>query len=226
MPLTIHCPACSKKLQIPDKLMGRMVRCPSCHKAFEAAESAGGQTEPEDSVSAGPGKDAGAGYSINPARTVSPKVVFDSDDVDDDEPVARKRRRRRGDGSAALAPAISLLCVAVLSLILSLIYGAFQLLVVAKNLPPPPPGMDEARKAGYEIGVRVGAYGFPIAFLLWTIFVLAGSIQMLRLRSYGLAITGAVVALLPCNPGCILGLPFGIWAIIVLAKPEVKEAFH
>jgi hypothetical protein len=48
---------------------------------------------------------------------------------------------------------------------------------------------------------------------------------MLRLRTYGLAITGAIVALLPCNPGCLLGLPFGIWALVALAQPDIKDAF-
>jgi hypothetical protein len=28
------------------------------------------------------------------------------------------------------------------------------------------------------------------------------------------------------SPCCFIGLPIGIWALIVLAKPEVKAAFH
>jgi hypothetical protein len=35
-----------------------------------------------------------------------------------------------------------------------------------------------------------------------------------------------VVAMVPClSPCCILGLPLGIWALIVLMKPEVKSSF-
>ena len=40
------------------------------------------------------------------------------------------------------------------------------------------------------------------------------------------ALVSAVLALLPClSPCCVLGLPFGIWALVTLNKPEVKEAF-
>jgi hypothetical protein len=28
------------------------------------------------------------------------------------------------------------------------------------------------------------------------------------------------------GPCCIVGIPFGIWAIVVLSKPEVKRAFE
>jgi hypothetical protein len=34
------------------------------------------------------------------------------------------------------------------------------------------------------------------------------------------------MALIPCLGPCyILGIPAGIWALVVLARPEVREAF-
>lgn len=37
----------------------------------------------------------------------------------------------------------------------------------------------------------------------------------------------AILAMIPCvSPCCLLGLPLGIWALIVLLKPEVKAAFQ
>jgi hypothetical protein len=31
----------------------------------------------------------------------------------------------------------------------------------------------------------------------------------------------------PCiSPCCLVGLPIGIWALVVLNKPEVKSSFH
>jgi len=36
---------------------------------------------------------------------------------------------------------------------------------------------------------------------------------------------GAVVAMLPCQCCCLLGLPAGIWALVVLNKPEVNSQF-
>jgi hypothetical protein len=35
----------------------------------------------------------------------------------------------------------------------------------------------------------------------------------------------SVVAMLPCQCCCLFGLPFGIWALVVLNKPEVKSHF-
>lgn len=66
-----------------------------------------------------------------------------------------------------------------------------------------------------------------IVILVVNGITLIGSIQMLRLRSYGLAMTAAVLAVIPCCSPCyILGIPFGIWAIVVLAQPNVKLAFR
>jgi hypothetical protein len=39
--------------------------------------------------------------------------------------------------------------------------------------------------------------------------------------------TAAILALVPCtSPCCLAGIPAGIWALVVLAKPEVKAGFH
>ena len=51
--------------------------------------------------------------------------------------------------------------------------------------------------------------------------------KMKKLESYGWAMTASILALAPCiSPCCLVGLPIGIWALVVLAKPEVKSAFH
>ena len=50
--------------------------------------------------------------------------------------------------------------------------------------------------------------------------------RMRQLKSYGLATVAAVMALLPCTAGWMLGLPIGLWALVVLMKPEVAEAFE
>jgi predicted Ser/Thr protein kinase len=62
------------------------------------------------------------------------------------------------------------------------------------------------------------------SFLAGMLMVL-GAENMLRLRSYNLAVTGTVLALLPCSPCWIVGLPIGILALAVLNAPEVKAAF-
>lgn len=39
MPLVIECPQCKRRLNVPDDLLGRRVKCPSCATEFEAVES-------------------------------------------------------------------------------------------------------------------------------------------------------------------------------------------
>jgi hypothetical protein len=58
------------------------------------------------------------------------------------------------------------------------------------------------------------------------VIVLVGAAKMQKLQSYQFALTASIVAMVPCiSPCCIFGLPFGIWALVVLNKPEVKSQF-
>jgi uncharacterized membrane protein HdeD (DUF308 family) len=69
-----------------------------------------------------------------------------------------------------------------------------------------------------------------LLFVLCGILPLLAGIRMRNLRGYGLAVTGAIFALLPCiTPGCCLfaiGPIAGIWSLVVLSNVEVKAAFR
>jgi predicted Ser/Thr protein kinase len=52
--------------------------------------------------------------------------------------------------------------------------------------------------------------------------IIYGGVEMFRLRSYGWALAGAIVAILFCS---LLGTPVGIWALIVLLMAGVRETF-
>ncbi len=56
-------------------------------------------------------------------------------------------------------------------------------------------------------------------------FVLLGGLKMSRLESRTVAFAACIVAMLPCQCCCLLGIPFGIWGLVVLNKPEVKSQF-
>lgn len=57
--------------------------------------------------------------------------------------------------------------------------------------------------------------------------ILFGALKMKKLENHGLALTSSILAMLPCvSPCCLIGLPVGIWAVVVLTKPEVKNAFR
>jgi uncharacterized membrane protein YfcA len=55
--------------------------------------------------------------------------------------------------------------------------------------------------------------------------IVYGVMRMKELENRKLAVIACVLAVLPITPGCVLGVPFGVWALTTLTKPEVKEAF-
>ena len=58
-------------------------------------------------------------------------------------------------------------------------------------------------------------------------FLVYASLEMRKLSQWGLAVGASVVAMLPCfSPCCLIGLPVGIWCLVVLTKPEIKAAFR
>ena len=59
-----------------------------------------------------------------------------------------------------------------------------------------------------------------------SILLILGGSKMRRLETYGLAVTAGIVALLPTGPIWIISMPIGIWALIVLASAEVRDAFR
>jgi serine/threonine protein kinase len=61
---------------------------------------------------------------------------------------------------------------------------------------------------------------------LWAAgFLVAGALQMMRLRSYAFVVAATILAMIPWSPAWILGFPFGIWGLVVLRRPAVREAF-
>lgn len=58
------------------------------------------------------------------------------------------------------------------------------------------------------------------------IFILIGAIRMRSLRGRTLAMVGAICAIIPFNSCCCIGMPVGIWALMVLSQPDVKAAFE
>ena len=85
---------------------------------------------------------------------------------------------------------------------------------------------DEARRLGYE----TANIFFPLVSLISLAaapIIIFGGVQMLRARSYPLALMAAILALIPLSSVCcISGIPLGLWALIVLRQPEVKSFFQ
>jgi hypothetical protein len=79
--------------------------------------------------------------------------------------------------------------------------------------------------AAFAMFGGMGIVGLLVSVVL-CILVIVGAMKMKALESYGFALASAIIALLPCGPCCLLGIPFGIWAIVVLSDGQVRAAFR
>jgi len=136
------------------------------------------------------------------------------DDYDDEFGIARSPRevaRRR-----LMVPAVAFLVIGVLC-ILGAFAGAVAVVVEYAT--------SKGRRPELEL----------VAFFVWLllvaacvfVLVIAGGVSMMRLRRRGLALTAAyiVTGLSLAGPYGILFYPFGIWALILLYRPDVREEF-
>ena len=57
--------------------------------------------------------------------------------------------------------------------------------------------------------------------------VILGGLKMLKLQSWVLCVIASFVAMIPCFTSCccLVGIPIGIWSLVVLFNAEVKRAF-
>ena len=71
------------------------------------------------------------------------------------------------------------------------------------------------------VGIVSGIIALGISgFIIWS------SMQMKQLRNWNMSVAASIVAMIPCiGPCCLIGIPIGVWSLIVLMKPEVKSAF-
>ena len=126
--------------------------------------------------------------------------------------------------SEVSGPAIALMITAILSLLYQGVGLVMHLIGAPFMFPQQNPQVPAWVMAmSGSVGLVVGVVNILLGLL-----VLFAAIKMKKLENYGLAMTGAIVPMIPCIsfPCCVLGLPFGIWALVVLNKPSVKDAFH
>ena len=116
------------------------------------------------------------------------------------------------------APAIGLMVAGGLSLAFTLFY-----IVIISIAGVAAIADEQTADALPGVGIMIGVAVIKLALDALTIY---GAWQMRTLQNWGLSMTSAIVAMLPCSICCILGLPIGIWAIVVLIDSDVKRAFN
>jgi hypothetical protein len=249
MPIQTSCPSCGKPLRVPDNLIGANVKCPSCQTQFVAKPEGAGPDSPpplpgesrreegvrEESLERRPRRDEEY-QEDRPSRRPVRRDDDDNDEYDrdrDDEDFDRpgRRRRRRSTEYARSKVSGPAICLMITSAIGGIFYALALCGGILQTTGAVPAG--GAGQGGFGGGGGMaggGAENGPIAIVvgvigvIWAILVFAGALQMKGLKSRGFAMTAAILALIP-NHCCLLSLPFGIWALVVLSDAEVKDAF-
>jgi hypothetical protein len=134
---------------------------------------------------------------------------------------APERPQRESAPASLLAAAMALIAVAGLGLLLSG-YNFAKSFGEAEVDPAALPMIQEIQRGA----VGPVATGIQGGFVMLNLFIIICGVQMMKLQNWGLCATGSVLAML--NIGsccCVVGLPVGIWSLMVLMSPEVMTIF-
>jgi hypothetical protein len=123
------------------------------------------------------------------------------------QPLTREQVKRRMS-----VPAYGILASVGLNALM-LAWGAFVVWI------------DLTRGAAVDLqgAVWIGIYLLATCATNWA--AARGAFAMLQLRDYRTALRGAWFAIVPCNVGCVMALPFAIYADWLLRNPEVHAHF-
>lgn len=204
--MQISCPQCGKMLESPYPIPER-AQCPFCAAVFTPTPLVPPPAQPPPPPVI---------HSTTPFAP--PTASFEPPSI-----VAQANDRVR-------IPAIGMMIGGILSMLYALIDLVFcihLLIGFQQGAPPPnlPPFMQNLFQPN-PTQMTVEAI-FDGVKMVACIVIIYGSIKMLRLESYGLAVTSSVISVIPCIACCcFLGIPFGIWSLVVLNRPEVRATFR
>jgi hypothetical protein len=88
--------------------------------------------------------------------------------------------------------------------------------------PDPVPPYEDFKKQ-MQVQNSIGA----VVTSIGSVITILGGLKMRSASGKGLAMTGAILAMIPCFTGCCcVGLFVGIWAVVTLGNPDVKAAYE
>jgi predicted Zn finger-like uncharacterized protein len=234
MPQTTACPSCQRKLVVPDELLGKSVRCPNCETVFTAATDSPAESVSPTGLEEAPGSerirsDADRARRESDDRGPSRRRSQEEDDDYYDGPEyggGYGRGSRRGALNAVAGPATALQVAGGISLALSIL--GLLLVLVGVALPLAAGGAGPKNQNDQFLMMFQGTAGIVMRILgiVLSILVLNGARKMKRLESRSWAMAASIIAMIPCTGCCLLGMPFGIWSLVVLNKPEVRDSFR
>lgn len=206
MPVVV-CEHCRTSVEIGLEHLDAEVQCGRCGRAFVAKENRADRA-PHD-----PGYD-------DDGRDAPRRRRYVEDDFDDapEKTLAEAKRLAR-------PPALGLMIINTVSLLL-LVVGVAFFAIVLLNMPAG--GGGGGGMGGPELIFIFGFYGlYGLVIVVKMILGFFGGRALMRLGSYGWAMAGAIATIVPFD-GCLsmIFVPFGIWALVVLQKPEIRWAMR
>jgi predicted Zn finger-like uncharacterized protein len=234
MPIEAICPSCGQKLKVSDALVGKKVRCQKCNSVFLAEEEVEMELveePPEDHVEVVEGPPPRK-------RDEQPVRVIDeeAEEVEDEPREQRRPRRRKRRSSNAVEqvriPALLLQIVAYGGAGLTGLLLLVEIVMIILHPSAVTAGLGSGQGASsgaYQSGAVAGAIFFRTVGLLvtfgWSTALIRGAQSMSSMSGYSNAVGACILAMLPCSCGCFMGLPIGIWGLVVLTQDNVKRAF-
>ena len=226
MPIEFHCSGCQTLLRVPDGSAGRQAKCPQCDRLLDIPGDrlldipADRLLDiPADSIAEPTARPTTNPFADPPPQTRDSQSPFQPpsspawQQAPADPAVMWKIARSRVAG-----PAIGMMVYASLVLVVMTAYAIFLAVVGLDELQMAQPPADAAERIG---GIAVFVIIIVMYFAIYGT-LLFGAVKMKRLESYPLAIIASILSMLPC---CLLGMPLGIWSLVVLSDHNVKMMF-
>lgn len=217
MSIEFRCSSCGSTLRVPDDAAGKQARCAACgaispvpwpdEPPIEVVPEATYGWAPTPLPPAPPSQPTiGADYQ-NPYASSSTQTASAYSTATPYVSPAMARQKLIG-------PAIGMFIACAIEA-LGCLFGllGFAIELVEANAGGAP-------EESFFLAVAVGLG------LLRAVLVGIAAYQMLQLRSYVFCLVGAIACALPCGGACcLITMPIGIWAIVVLNDSHVKLAF-
>lgn len=129
---------------------------------------------------------------------------------------------KNDDSAKVKIPAIGLMATGILNVLFG-IYFLLSAVVVGYSGLNYQGFSSEQEKFIFNIGFY-GIIGLGVCGLLFAPVIILGALKMKNGSNLRLAKTSAVLAMLPITSfAFLIGIPFGIWALINLKKTEIKD---
>jgi len=214
MPIEFRCRRCGKMLRTGDDTAGRQAQCPGCGTISVVP---GSMASSEWSVPSLAPPGAGNPFVVGPAVA----GVADSENPYQSPSELGVLAAQRVSG-----PATALIVTAILGILahlgVTVVYAILLAMSLNGQIRDLEPEQDPTQLAiGSGVLVAIGVLGLMTGFV-----ALFGAIKMKRREGYPFAIAASIIVMIPCiSPCTVLGLPFGIWALVVLSDSSVRATF-